>query len=145
MKYTEDPVVLYILMRNDLNSLNPGKACAQAAHAANQFVGKFTSRFNRTYANERSDVEIEFRDLYNEWRTQTPDWYGTTIVLEGSGANIENYIDQQTPGLYNGLVIDPTYPIRDGEVTHHIPLMTCAYVFGRKSEIRLSSEFGLMK
>lgn len=29
---------LYILMRNDLPSLNPGKAMAQAAHAANAFT-----------------------------------------------------------------------------------------------------------
>jgi hypothetical protein len=27
------------------------------------------------------------------------------------------------------VVHDPTYPILDGEVVHHIPLDTCAYVF----------------
>ena len=33
--------VLYILMRNDLNSLNSGKAMAQASHASNAFVSHF--------------------------------------------------------------------------------------------------------
>jgi hypothetical protein len=28
-----------------------------------------------------------------------------------------------------GVVHDPTYPIVDGDVVHHIPLDTCAYVF----------------
>ena len=30
--------VLYILMRNDMDSLNPGKGMAQAAHASNHFM-----------------------------------------------------------------------------------------------------------
>ena len=30
--------LLYILMRNDMDSMNPGKAMAQASHASNQFV-----------------------------------------------------------------------------------------------------------
>ena len=30
--------VLYILMRTDMDSLNPGKAMAQASHASNAFV-----------------------------------------------------------------------------------------------------------
>lgn len=33
-----------------------------------------------------------------------------------------------------GWVHDPTYPIRDGEVTHTVPLNTCAFVFGTKAE-----------
>ena len=32
--------VLYIIMRNDLDSMNPGKAMAQASHASNAFVTK---------------------------------------------------------------------------------------------------------
>ena len=30
--------VLYILMRTDMNSMNPGKAMAQASHASNAFI-----------------------------------------------------------------------------------------------------------
>ena len=35
---TEVFPVLYILMRNDMKSMNPGKAMAQASHASNAFV-----------------------------------------------------------------------------------------------------------
>ena len=38
MTTTESFPVLYILMRKDLKSMNPGKAMAQASHAANAFV-----------------------------------------------------------------------------------------------------------
>ena len=33
--------VLYILMRTDMDSMNPGKAMAQASHASNTFVFRF--------------------------------------------------------------------------------------------------------
>ena len=33
--------VLYILMRTDMDSMNPGKAMAQASHASNQFVAEY--------------------------------------------------------------------------------------------------------
>jgi len=32
-------------------------------------------------------------------------------------------------GYVAGVVHDPTYPLVDGEVVHHIPLDTCAYIF----------------
>ena len=35
---TDNKPYLYILMRTDLPSLNPGKAMAQAAHAANKMT-----------------------------------------------------------------------------------------------------------
>ena len=37
----ETEPVLYILMRSDMVSLNPGKAMAQAAHAANCFTSNY--------------------------------------------------------------------------------------------------------
>jgi len=33
-----DDLILYILLRNDMASMNPGKAAAQACHAANMFT-----------------------------------------------------------------------------------------------------------
>ena len=44
--------ILYILMRNDMTSMNPGKAMAQASHASNQFV---------------ATLPRDARDIYNEW------------------------------------------------------------------------------
>ena len=36
--------VLYILMRTDMDSMNPGKAMAQASHASNAFVSNAEPR-----------------------------------------------------------------------------------------------------
>ena len=112
--------VLYILMRNDLASLNPGKACAQAGHAANQFAHKVAN----------SDNESAKR-AFDEWASQVPGCgFGITIVLEASGTTIyEKVCAAQKFGLVADMVIDPTYPVRDGDVTHLINIRTCGYIF----------------
>lgn len=103
---------LYILMRNDMDSLNPGKACAQAAHAANQFV-----KLRRTHTKE-----------YNKWAGDLG--YGTTICLSASREDIQNVLsDAADDGYEYDQVIDETYPLKDGKVTHYFPCMTCAYIF----------------
>lgn len=102
---------LYILMRTDLDSLTPGKAMAQAAHAANQF---------QTYTN---------------FTVETTEWFrggfGTTIVL---GVTTEREMIEVVQaaledGFESNIITDSSYPIRDGAVTHHLPLNTCAYAF----------------
>ena len=37
--------ILYIFMRNDLPSMNVGKAMAQASHASSQLVTNYSSKF----------------------------------------------------------------------------------------------------
>jgi peptidyl-tRNA hydrolase len=105
---------LYILMRTDLESMNPGKGMAQAAHAANQFVHEYSKL-------------SEFGD----WAKQA-EGFGTTIVL--GGGNEEDIARVASDCAYRegfvaGLVRDPTYPVKDGEAVHLISLVTCAYVF----------------
>ncbi|MFA7408380.1 MAG: peptidyl-tRNA hydrolase [Anaerolineaceae bacterium] len=112
---------LYILMRTDLASMNPGKACAQACHAANMFVHEVESRFS----------ERDRHDLI-DWSKQTIQGFGTTIVLGADWDTIAEKVHFAiNDGFVAGIVRDPTYPIRDGEVTHLIPLDTCAYIFVR--------------
>lgn len=103
---------LFIIMRNDMDSLNPGKACAQAAHAANQAV------------NYLKEFHL---NLYNEWNTAIH--FGTTIVLEGSLEDIlEEAENRDRKGIiFTGLTRDPTYPVKDGSVTHEIDIATCAW------------------
>lgn len=122
---------LYILMRSDLDSLNLGKACAQAAHAANQFV----RRVHQNYP------------LFNRWQESTPDGFGTTIVLDVDGATLGKIVDfANLAGFPSGVVHDPSYPIRDGQVTHLIPLNTCGYIFGDKLTLApLLRQFNLLK
>lgn len=110
---------LYILMRTDLESLTPGKACAQAAHAANEFAWRAAA----------ADKGTNHAIWYDEWTKQACGW-GTTIVLGAPNAEHMGAITKAATasGLIAGSVIDASYPVRDGEVTHLIPLHTCSYV-----------------
>ena len=104
---------LYILMRTDMDSMNPGKAMAQAAHAANQF------------RHEHEGVDLR------KWENETRKGFGTTIVLGvGSEEELQNCIeDAQQDSIAAGIVHDPTYPLKDGTCLHLIPVNTCGYVF----------------
>lgn len=128
--------VLYILMRTDLDSLNPGKAMAQAAHAANQFVA---------YAREMKNVDGIFHEAFNEWERQA-NFFGTTIVLDGKDEEtIVRLVNKCADRSYlSAVVVDPEYPLRDGKVTHILPnFITCGYVFSPNGKIEELSELSL--
>lgn len=117
-------VCLFVLMRKDLASMVPGKACAQAAHAANQCVA-LIDRSNITHIS-----------LHEEWIAQTEHGFGTTIVLGVNERQMRDKIGLALDlGLHAGIVHDPSYPIRDGEITHAIPLDTCGYVLALKEQV----------
>ena len=86
------PHRLYILMRDDLNSLNAGKAMAQAAHASNLFI----KRFGRDEQVTKWDGGRGF---------------GTTIVLACSGEEVFKRVKKALERkIQAGHVYDPTYP-----------------------------------
>jgi hypothetical protein len=72
-----------------------------------------------------------FKKGYDLWRTQTEQGFGTAIVLEGTKAEIDTIlrIRDTTYDFCGEWVLDPTYPVKDGEVTHLIPVETCAWYF----------------
>ncbi|AKF13490.1 putative aminoacyl-tRNA hydrolase [Sinorhizobium phage phiN3] len=119
--------ILYILMRTDLASLNPGKMAAQASHAANMSVG-----------SGRKDAP----NLVYAWERETPSHCGTTIVLDGgSMENINDIINEIAVKNFGsdaefsyGIWHDPSYPLRDGNFTHLIPLDVCGWVFTRAGD-----------
>ena len=114
----EPNYTLYILMRTDMESLNPGKAMAQASHAYG--AAKMAIRKN-----------TNLQKAFLQWMDQTEQEFGKTIVLGAEGWQITSVLaDIDYHKLAAGWVHDPTYPIRDGLVTHFIPLDTCAFVFG---------------
>jgi hypothetical protein len=148
MKETNKDYRLYILMRVDLQSLTPGRACAQASHATNAFMKAWGSR---------EDVK--------EWQKQTKQGFGTAIVLGVTLNQLEGLLTDPTfkkviPG---GKVIDPEYGIRVNrevadllhqnydakfctyEFRHDLEdektvvilrkEITCYYVFGTKEEL----------
>ena len=118
--------VLYILMRNDLDSMNPGKAMAQASHASNAFV------HGRKLMREGTR---DGEELYLTWKTETHQGFGTVLVLSVNQEEMEQAVAvAKMTGLETGIVHDPTYPLQDGETCHFIPLDTCAYVFGDKED-----------
>ncbi len=126
MTSEDQKVVLYIIMRGDLASLNPGKAMAQASHAYGAMMESV----------EGTDNEA----LFLEWQAQTSQLFGTTIVLiakdwDEVGSILHAYTDTDLQRRYtvSGAVLDPEYPVRDGTATHHIPVYTCGFVFGRKN------------
>jgi len=121
--------MLYILMRNDLESMNCGKAIAQGSHAANAFVHHFQNTI-RENGNTSSYAIEDLNKSFHEWENSTNQGFGTVIVLEGDMTSIEKTVDKYSNmGYLCSKVFDPTYPIIDGSVVHHIPLDTCAYLF----------------
>lgn len=85
---------LYILIRNDLHSMNSGKAIAQASHCVSQFMTQFPKESK-------------------QWCSEA-DGFGTTIVMEGTQEQIEKFTDDEIKhhGYKNGDIIDPTYPFK---------------------------------
>ena len=135
MEFVENKMtpVLYILMRTDLDSMNPGKAMAQASHASNAFVAEVFRR------NETSHQD----NLYHAWNDDTPQGFGTVLVLGVTEAQMCSAVTiADNMGFISGVVHDPTYPLRDGDCTHFIPLDTCGFVFGDKDDSVLQSILG---
>jgi peptidyl-tRNA hydrolase len=147
--------VLYILMRTDLSSLNPGKGMAQSSHASNAFLHRIDKERNVT------DVQI-FNA--NNWRNQTPQGFGTVLVL---GVNKEQMFSAvkiaSMMGFVAEVVNDPTYPyILDKEAASLVPVASdtaprmqqgdktvlfrsedpSAYVFGDKNDPMLQAILG---
>jgi peptidyl-tRNA hydrolase len=130
----EKEPALYILMRSDLDSLNPGKMVAQGAHAANQFVAMLSQ-------------DHFLYPLYEQWRSSTPHGFGVTLCLDVSGEELPLVVEAaRRAGFAAGVTHDPSYPLRDGGVTHTFPLDTCGYVFGNKPDLHiLLGQFDLLK
>ncbi len=136
--------VLYILMRTDLPSMNPGKAMAQASHASNAFIHRMDTK---------GTGKTAINDMVNAWRIETEQGFGTVLVLGATGNQINNILtDVKTllpADVMADAVIDPSYPYRvtgeianiimndtiykgDAEFTLTRSETTCAYIFGDK-------------
>lgn len=107
-----------------MESMNPGKAMAQASHASNAFV----------FRAKEKKVKI------HEWTSETKQGFGTVIVLGVTEKQLRTTVEvSNRMGFLSEVIHDPTYPIRDGEVTHFVPVDTCGYVYGNKDDVVLKS------
>ena len=145
---------LYILMRSDLDSLNTGKAVAQGAHAANQF--SYDMHQLQDAIPDDSDIMTgplatpendRLRLLFEQWESSTPQGFGVTICLDVIGYQLPLVVEAaKRMNCAAGVTHDPSYPLLDGKVLHLLPLDTCGYVFGDKSDLRiLLGQFDLLK
>ena len=123
--------VLYILMRTDMDSMNPGKAMAQASHASNAFV-----------SNAEPGYNVD-ENLFNDWQDSTPQGFGTVLVLGVTEDQMRTAVEvAESFGVDKfpcDIIHDPTYPLQDGDTTHFIPVDTCGYIFGDKEDPLLQS------
>jgi len=119
---------LYILMRQDIPDMNPGKAMAQAAHAQAAFD---------QWVDTCEDITQDVWEEISEWRGANPSepgtgrHFGRTIVLQANYDNVVYWAQHYK--LSNGLlhkVVDSTYPYRNwyGQ-TFTMNTITCWWTF----------------
>jgi hypothetical protein len=145
--------VLYILERTDLKSMNNGKGSAQSSHASLAAAHDIGSGINGG-----------LHQSWNDWKSQTGQGFGTTIVLAATIENIRNLgasLRSVSMEIAFGEVIDPTYPffvedeiflLLDESIHTADPVntgkgyaccrkeVTCAYFFGVKEDIEMYVE-----
>lgn len=142
--------VLYVFVRTDLPSMNPGKAQAHSGHAANAFINENAIKHLR--------AGNAIRPIVQEWMGATIYGYGTQINLKGDWVDVvETVASWCETGGKGELVADPTYPyIVDSEIVNFIdtkvhtadPIdlsngkflchrheLTAAYLFGYKDQL----------
>jgi hypothetical protein len=155
--YAEEPY-LYILMRSDMDSLNPGKAVAQGTHAANQLVWEAVLGAPATRKELIKNLQFFADALKNNTLSEEHellvDWmfaaggFGTCIVKAVDGTDLELAINNASGSgqTLSNITHDPSYPIKDGQVFFTRPVDTCGYVFGRKKNCQpFVGKFPLMR
>ena len=151
----ESEPYLYILMRSDMESLNPGKMVAQGAHAANYFAFQTARMVDEITAVDAGEVNLietyvekirRHIRLFKQWETSTNQGFGVTICLDVDGDSLPLVVTAASDmGMVAGIVHDPSYPLMDGKVLHLLPLNTCGFVFGDKPKLEaLLGRFNLL-
>jgi hypothetical protein len=155
MQYNQPDYTVYVLVRNDLPSLNSGKAQAQVHHAGTQMMSKY------------QDHDM-VKDYVNWGISQGADHFNTTIVLAANLDQIRDvnlkcaFLDKDR--VISDQIIDPSYPffventeiaglIPQDDVTrvvHHMPdgrvcmvrpEITCAWYLGDRNNSEFTSLF----
>lgn len=141
---------LFLLIRNDMDSMTLGRSCAMASHITDHFRNEI-STISGTKTQEMQNFII---DHVHDWALTTNQGFGTVYVM-GITLNvlyeindeISTFItaapfkyDNETPllelGMYdNGVTLDPEYGITDGATTHFLPMCVGGYIFGDSEKI----------
>jgi len=121
---------LYIIMREDLWDMNPGKGMAQAAHAQADFDTYVENR----YTND------DFRSAHIQWSEDRN--FGVTLVLS---ATLNQMHEIRTHIDHSDITVDPSYPYSNwyGKIfTREEPTCMWAFVFTDK-DIEYMSQWNL--
>ena len=131
-------------MRTDLPSMSTGRAAAQASHAANAFWHEHGTTPDAV-----------------EWAAQTPQGFGTAIVLSCDINKLQELVAVTgRNGFMSDIVVDPDYvipisseiikymdisrsddtkiepsPTDPNKYLFHRSEVTCAYIFGDKEKL----------
>jgi hypothetical protein len=110
---------LYIIMRKDIQDMNPGKAMAQSAHAQADF-----NAWVRVILQQPKQYGALISEL-QQWMENRS--FGVTLVLHETLETIEKIVENTN---FSGLTVDPTYPWRNyyGDVFTSKEV-TCGWVF----------------
>lgn len=117
----------FVLMRTDLPDYLPGKSMAQANHAGTLMY---------------TDVLLKdhpYRTQFLQWLEEGGGGFGTCIVKGVTHRQLRDHISlAHHLGLIAGPVVDPEYPIRDGDMVTYARVTTCGYVFGPRDRCDLA-------
>jgi len=155
MEDTQRELVVYVLLRTDLPSMNPGKAAAQVHHAGVQMMAKH---------GKRQLVQDYIKDGIQQGAV----YFNTTLVL---GATLDDIIQRGQMADATGedvvvfnTVVDPSYPffVENTEIAGLIPQtdttkvvkhltngkvlmvreeVTCAWFVGDRNDVRFRGLF----
>ena len=134
---TEYDPRLYIIMREDLWDMNPGKGMAQSAHAQADFDAYIDDICGPEYSQNNKLWEDVLK-----WREDRN--FGVTLVLSATLNDMRNIHEIIT---HSGMTIDPTYPYRNwyGKVFTSEEI-TCMWAFVyEEHEIEFMKQWELHK
>lgn len=128
---------LVVLMRSDMASMNPGKGMAQSNHAGSAFADYMEKNYSLDVSIATDAVP--FFNMYESWKHQTEQGFGTVSVRDGMDEYtlVDEVSVAQGYGVPAQTIVDPSYPIKDGDMIHHIEIITCAFIF-----VDLESDYG---
>lgn len=130
--------VLYVIVRNDINSLSEGKKQAHSGHAASAFA------YNAFYNDEPDS-------LVQDWLDQSGRGFGTQINLDGGVDEMHSIYEYLLKNAGQDIkwsdIVDETYPYFchiNKQVTFRAET-TAMYVFGDKDNEHIIKALGNLK
>lgn len=140
---------LFLLIRNDMDSMTLGRSCAMASHITDHFRNEILNNPGAT-----KEIQNFIIDRVRDWTLTTNQGFGTVYVMGITGEALFGITDEilrfiteasfkydvEEPllalGMYNtGVTTDPEYHVIDGTTTHLLPVDVGGYIFGDSEKI----------